>query len=55
LEQGRGALSITYRCGQYAPIAEQRLQSVKNLVEARWRDAGHEGELVVHTKVECGP
>ncbi len=54
LEQGRGNLSIVYRCGQYAPIADERVAAVRDLVERRWADAGHNQRLKISTRVECG-
>lgn len=37
LEQGRGSLNIVYRCGQFAPVANDRVQVVKDLVAQRWQ------------------
>ncbi|MBL8792099.1 MAG: DUF11 domain-containing protein [Rhizobiales bacterium] len=55
LAQGRGGLSITYRCSRYAPVAATRVQVVKDLVAARWREAGHAAPLKISTRVECAP
>ena len=54
LTQGKGALTITYRCGQYAPIVDDRLAAVKELVEARWDQEGGNKPLKITTRVECG-
>lgn len=54
LEQGRGELSIVYRCGEFAPVANDRLQVVKDLVAQRWQQAGHRKPLKISTRVECG-
>lgn len=54
LEQGRGELSIVYRCGEFAPVANDRLQVVKDLVAQRWQQAGHKKPLKISTRVECG-
>lgn len=55
LEQGRGSLSIVYRCNAFAPVANDRVQVVKDLVAQRWQQAGHQTALKVSTRVECGP
>ena len=54
LKQGRGGLSITYRCGQFAPIVEDRLKRVQELVQARWQEEGGKTPLKIKTSVECG-
>jgi uncharacterized repeat protein (TIGR01451 family) len=54
LEQGRGGLTITYRCGTYAPIADERVSAVADIVQAKWRDAGGTKPLKITTRVECG-
>jgi uncharacterized repeat protein (TIGR01451 family) len=54
LDQGRGSLSIVYRCAVYDPVVVARLETVKALVETRWRDLGHEADLKISTRVECG-
>ncbi len=54
LEQGRGELSIVYRCGEFAPVANDRVQVVKDLVAQRWQQAGHKKALKISTRVECG-
>ena len=40
LRQGKGKLTITYRCGVYAPIADERLSVVEELVQAKWKEEG---------------
>ncbi|NMD08757.1 MAG: DUF11 domain-containing protein, partial [Phyllobacteriaceae bacterium] len=55
LAQGRGELNITYRCQQFAPIANDRVLVVKDLVAQRWQAAGHETPLKINTRVECTP
>jgi uncharacterized repeat protein (TIGR01451 family) len=54
LEQGRGSLNIVYRCGQFAPVANDRVQVVKDLVAQRWQESGHQKPLRISTRVECG-
>ncbi len=55
LAQGRGGLNIIYRCNSFAPVAHDRVEVVKNLVAARWQEAGHAAPLAITTKVECAP
>ena len=54
LEQGRGELSIVYRCGEENPVAEDRVLVVKDLVAQRWQQTGHRKPLKISTRVECG-
>ncbi len=54
LEQGRGQLTIVYRCGEYAPIADARVEAVAGVVRQKWADRGHDRDLVVKARVECG-
>jgi uncharacterized repeat protein (TIGR01451 family) len=54
LEKGRGGLTITYRCGVYAPIADERLEAVEDLIQARWTEEGGNKPLKIKTRVECG-
>jgi uncharacterized repeat protein (TIGR01451 family) len=54
LQQGRGALTITYRCGEYAPIADERLSAVEELVRTKWEEEGGNKPLKITTRVECG-
>ena len=54
LKQGRGGLTITYRCGEYAPVVDERLQRVQDLVQARWIEEGGKKPLKIKTSVECG-
>jgi uncharacterized repeat protein (TIGR01451 family) len=53
LAQGRGGLNIIYRCGSFAPVANDRVQVVKDIVAARWHEAGHAAPLKINTRVEC--
>ncbi len=54
LRQGKGQLTITYRCGAYAPIADERLEAVEELVQAKWKQEGGNKPLKITTRVECG-
>ena len=54
LSQGRGALTITYRCGVHAPIADDRIQAVAELLQAKWKQEGGNKPLKITTRVECG-
>jgi uncharacterized repeat protein (TIGR01451 family) len=54
LEQGKGQVTITYRCGVYAPIADERLASVEELLRAKWKQEGNKKPLKILTRVECG-
>lgn len=54
LAQGRGSLNIVYRCSAFAPVANDRVEVVKDLVTQRWRQAGHMNPVKVNTRVECG-
>ena len=54
LSQGRGALTITYRCGAYAPIADDRIQAVAETLQAKWKQEGGNKPLKITTRVECG-
>jgi uncharacterized repeat protein (TIGR01451 family) len=54
LKQGRGQLTITYRCGVYAPVADERLSAVEELVQATWKQEGGNKPLKITTRVECG-
>ena len=54
LQQGNGGLRITYRCGVYAPIVDERLQRVQDVVQAHWKKEGGKKPLKIQTSVECG-
>ena len=54
LRQGKGKLTITYRCGVYAPIADERLSAVEEIVQAKWKQEGGNKPLKITTRVECG-
>ncbi len=54
LHQGKGKLTITYRCGVYAPIADDRLEAVEVLLQAKWKQEGGNKPLKITTRVECG-
>ena len=54
LKQGQGSLTIVYRCGEYAPIVDERLIRVTDLVKARWTKEGGNKPLKIKTSVECG-
>ncbi len=54
LRQGKGQLKITYRCGVYAPIADDRLSAVEDLLQAKWKQEGGNKPLKITTRVECG-
>jgi uncharacterized repeat protein (TIGR01451 family) len=54
LHQGKGDLTIVYRCGVNAPIVDDRLSAVAELVDATWQQAGDNKPLKITTRVECG-
>jgi uncharacterized repeat protein (TIGR01451 family) len=54
LKQGKGQVTITYRCGAYAPIADERLATVEGLLRAKWKQEGQDKPLNIKTRVECG-
>jgi uncharacterized repeat protein (TIGR01451 family) len=54
MSQGRGALTITYRCGIYAPVADDRVQAVAETLQAKWKEEGGNKPLKITTRVECG-
>ncbi len=54
LQQGKGGLIITYRCGTHAPIADERVEAVAEAVQARWQENGGKKPLKITTRVECG-
>ncbi len=54
MSQGRGALTITYRCGAYAPVADDRVQAVAEALQAKWKQEGGNKPLKITTLVECG-
>ncbi len=54
LEQCPGKLNIVYRCGQYAPIADARLQALESALQSRWTKAGAPYGLDISSRVECG-
>jgi uncharacterized repeat protein (TIGR01451 family) len=54
LGQSRGALTITYRCGQHAPIADDRVGAVEDLIQSKWKQEGGNKPLKITTRVECG-
>ena len=54
MSQGRGALTITYRCGVHAPIADDRIQAVAEVLQAKWKQEGGNKPLKITTRVECG-
>jgi uncharacterized repeat protein (TIGR01451 family) len=54
LQQGKGQLTLTYRCGVYAPIADERLDAVEDLLQAKWKQEGGNKPLKITKRVECG-
>jgi uncharacterized repeat protein (TIGR01451 family) len=54
LQQAQGNLTLSYRCTSFAPIAEQRLAHVEELIQARWAETGGAAPLKIATRVECG-
>jgi uncharacterized repeat protein (TIGR01451 family) len=54
LHQGKGQLTLTYRCGSYAPIADERLEAVAELLQAKWKQEGGNKPLKITKRVECG-
>jgi uncharacterized repeat protein (TIGR01451 family) len=52
LQQSQGSLTLSYRCTSFAPIAEQRLAHVEELIQARWAANGG-APLKITTRVEC--
>jgi uncharacterized repeat protein (TIGR01451 family) len=54
LRQGKGQLTLTYRCGTYAPIADERLDAVEQLLQAKWQEKGGNKPLKITKRVECG-
>lgn len=54
LQQCPGKLSIIYRCGKYAPIADTRLTATRDALLLKWEEIGRPYELHVSSHVECG-
>jgi uncharacterized repeat protein (TIGR01451 family) len=54
MQQAQSSLTLSYRCTSFAPIAEQRLAHVEELIQARWAESGGEMPLKITTRVECG-
>jgi hypothetical protein len=54
LSQSKSQLTITYRCGAYAPIADERLVAVEQLIQAKWKKEGGNKPLKITKRVECG-
>ncbi len=54
LKQCQGQLRVTYRCGSYAPIAEQRLTNTVAAIRAKWDVAGAPYNLLIQSSVKCG-
>ncbi len=53
-KQCKGQLAMTYRCGVYAPIADERLDAVEELLQAKWKQEGGNKPLKITKRVECG-
>ena len=54
LRQGKGDLTIVYRCNVSAPIVEDRLNAVSALIDTTWQQEGDNTPLQITTRVECG-
>jgi uncharacterized repeat protein (TIGR01451 family) len=54
LKECPGSLKITYRCGQHAPIADERLKALENRMMSIWKEAGEPYDLIITGSVECG-
>jgi uncharacterized repeat protein (TIGR01451 family) len=54
LKQCPGKLSITYQCGQYAPIADDRLAALEAAIRNKWDEDGAPYQLPINSRVECG-
>ncbi len=53
LQQCPGNLEITYRCGEYAPIADKRLDALQGRMASIWKEAGEPYDLIITGSVEC--
>jgi hypothetical protein len=53
-KQCKGQLTMTYRCGVYAPIADERLDAVEELLQSKWKKEGGNKPLKITKRVECG-
>lgn len=53
-KQCKGQLTMTYRCGVYAPIADERLDAVEELLQTKWEQEGGNKPLKITKRVECG-
>jgi uncharacterized repeat protein (TIGR01451 family) len=54
LQNCPGKLTIVYSCGQYAPIADERLRVVEDAVLAKWSEGGAPYDLDINSRLECG-
>ncbi len=54
LKKSKGNLDIVYRCGVYAPIADQRLEALEEAIKAKWEEEGSPHKLKINSRVECG-
>jgi uncharacterized repeat protein (TIGR01451 family) len=54
LKQCQGQLTVTYRCGSYAPIADARLTQTVKAIRATWDGAGAPYDLSIQASVQCG-
>jgi uncharacterized repeat protein (TIGR01451 family) len=54
MQQAQGSLTLSYRCTSFAPIAEQRLAHVEELIQARWAANGGGAPFKITTRLECG-
>ena len=54
LQQCPGKLSVVYRCGEYAPIVDDRLHAVEEAIQSKWSEQGTPYNLVISSRYECG-
>jgi uncharacterized repeat protein (TIGR01451 family) len=54
LKKSKGNLDIVYRCGVYAPIADERLEALEEAIKAKWEEEGSPHKLRINSRVECG-
>jgi uncharacterized repeat protein (TIGR01451 family) len=54
LKKSKGNLDIVYRCGIYAPIADERLEALEEAIQAKWEEEGSPHKLKINSRVECG-
>jgi uncharacterized repeat protein (TIGR01451 family) len=54
LKKSKGNLDIVYRCGVYAPIADERLEALEEAIRAKWEEEGSPHKLRINSRVECG-